>query len=419
MSKGFPLRLFKLLVLVGVPLLGFIYAYQFKSPQGEVQVPFQTFQAPSTTVFTANAKEPKTLNWNKNPITVVNFWATWCPPCLEEFPSMIELQRQLETKGVEFLFISVDDSWSKVEKFLSDNAIDVRADRLFWDPKKNAAQVWGSEKFPETFIIRRDSWVLEKVVGSQRWTRPAVIEYFSDLAQKSQNIVAQNNLIDWIFPSIYADDSNDIPLIHEEDKKSLENLRQNIEVASKNLIQAEAALKSEKRSLEELEVLKNKADSELNEAKNQKSELETKRVELEKLTKKNQSSLDNEQREKKNVENQIKDSQREIERLEKALDAEKVKLVEIQKALATRVQNISSLEKAKESLDEDTTKLVERLKGSNSLVSDKSKTTSEVSKNLSQRKSSVSDLESKVKGFEKTLQQQKKKLVDFENLLKK
>jgi cytochrome c biogenesis protein CcmG/thiol:disulfide interchange protein DsbE len=419
MTSTLGLRLFKLLVLVGAPVLGIVYSCQFVGQQRpDALVPFKTFKAPATTLVRGVEKSAAPLEW-KAPITVVNFWATWCPPCLEEFPSMIELQRQLEDKGVELVFISVDDEWQKVERFLADNAIDVRADRMYWDPAKNAAQVWGSDKFPETYVVRKDAWVVEKIVGVQRWTRPAVIEYFTELAQETRREVAGIGTTLWelLLPSAAA--QGDIPLIHEDDKKTLETLKKNIETSSKNLVQAEAALKSERRSLEELEVLKKKREKEVADARKQRSELETKRADLDKLAKKNTSSLDTEKRERKTVEQQIKDSQKAIERLEKELESEKVRLVEIQKTLATRVQNAESLEKAKESLDEDTGKLDERLKGSRDLVKEKESALNESERDVSKRRSAVSDLESKVKSFEKTVEQQKKKLLDFENLLKK
>jgi thiol-disulfide isomerase/thioredoxin len=402
---------------VGVPLLGFIYFLQFQTSFREHTVPFQTFKAPITTVYKDQSKSTHTLEW-KSPITVVNFWATWCPPCLEEFPSMIELNRKLDSKGVEFVFISVDDNWEKVEKFLHDNVIEVKKSQLFWDADKNASTVWGSQKFPETYVVRNDGWVLEKIVGAQRWTRPAIEQYFSDLAKDTSTQISLFK--NFLFPSAWAqEDSSSVALIHEDDKKTLETLRKNIEISSKNLLQAEAALKSEKRSLEELNVLSKKQDQAYSEAKDQKSELDNKKSELDKLSKKNKSSLDNELQERKKVEQQIKDSQIRIEKLEKELETEKVKLVETQKALNTRAQNIESLEKAKESLAEDTEKLDNRLKGTQELVKEKDKDLSSTQKSVSERKKSLLDLEAKVKSFEKIVNEQKKKLLDFENLLRK
>ncbi len=177
------LRLFKLFVLVGIPLLGALYAYQFTDQSRELVVPFQTFRMPAEPAQMPGGGGALEIP-RKGPITVVNFWATWCPPCVEEFPAMMELQRQLEADGVELVFVSVDEKWEDVTKFLQQYQINVQPGRMLWDPTKELAQKWGSTKFPETYVLRRDGWVLEKIIGLQQWTRPAVIEYFKGLALK-------------------------------------------------------------------------------------------------------------------------------------------------------------------------------------------------------------------------------------------
>jgi thiol-disulfide isomerase/thioredoxin len=121
------------------------------------------------------------------PITLVNFWATWCPPCVEEFPAMLELQRRLEGK-VDIVFVSIDEKWENVDAFFRKHGLEVAEGRLFWDPKRALAGAWGSEKFPESYVVRRDGWVVERIVGLQQWTRPAVISYFEDLAERFQGL---------------------------------------------------------------------------------------------------------------------------------------------------------------------------------------------------------------------------------------
>ena len=176
------LRALKVFVIFGFPLLGALYFYQFTGQKNDRAVPFRTFHVPVSQLETPLG-EKVTLTF-KEPITIVNFWATWCPPCVEEFPAMIELQRQMEGRGVEILFVSEDDSWEAVQSFMKANRIDVAPRRLFRDADKSIAKLWGSDKFPETYVVRQDGWVVEKIVGAQRWTRPAVVEYFQGLADK-------------------------------------------------------------------------------------------------------------------------------------------------------------------------------------------------------------------------------------------
>ena len=178
----------KLVVLLMVPALGAVYAYQFTGQAREIIEPFKPFRALLGPVMVAGEKlsekpEPSALKL-KGPITLVNFWATWCPPCVEEFPAMLELQRRLEPLGFEILFVSVDENWTDVEAFFKKHGLQVDPKRLYWDPERTLATSWGAEKFPESFVLRRDGWGVEKIIGLQQWTRPAVIEYFEELSVK-------------------------------------------------------------------------------------------------------------------------------------------------------------------------------------------------------------------------------------------
>ncbi|MBS1985259.1 MAG: TlpA family protein disulfide reductase [Bdellovibrionales bacterium] len=180
------LRLIKVLVIFGIPLLGVLYFFQFAHNDREFAVPFKPFRAPVTQVEGPDGRKvPLTF---KSSVTVVNFWATWCPPCLEEYPAMIELQRELEGHGIDIVFVSIDDSWAAIDRFMAQNRIVVAPGRLWRDPGKEQASAWGSDKFPESYVVRRDGWVVEKIVGAQQWTRPQVIEYFEGLAKKFENV---------------------------------------------------------------------------------------------------------------------------------------------------------------------------------------------------------------------------------------
>lgn len=178
------LRLFKVFVIFGFPLLGGIYFYQFTGDLKEVAVPFETSRIPDKAfVQPPQGGAPMAIPL-RTPITVINFWATWCPPCVEEFPAMVELQRQLAGKGVEIVFVSIDEKWAAVEQFLASNRVWVDRERLYWDPSREAAKAFGSDKFPETYVVRQDGWILEKIVGAQRWTLPASLRYFEELGAK-------------------------------------------------------------------------------------------------------------------------------------------------------------------------------------------------------------------------------------------
>ncbi len=98
-------------------------------------------------------------------VVLVNFWATWCPPCLEEMPSLEKFARAYD---VEVLAVSVDDGWEPVEKFLGKNT----PFRVALDRGAKVSQIYGTTKFPESYLVDRDGKLRLKFVGPRDWTDP-------------------------------------------------------------------------------------------------------------------------------------------------------------------------------------------------------------------------------------------------------
>jgi thiol-disulfide isomerase/thioredoxin len=114
-------------------------------------------------------------------ILVVHFWATWCAPCAEEFPGMVAAWRKLQgRKDIEFVTVSVDEAWQTVDPWLAvRGAYDIPA---CLDPTKSAARAFGTEKFPETWVIGPDGGVLSHVAGPMDWTNPEVVRNLEQMA---------------------------------------------------------------------------------------------------------------------------------------------------------------------------------------------------------------------------------------------
>ncbi len=109
-------------------------------------------------------------------VVVLNFWATWCPPCVEEMPSLVQLQSKLGGKGVKVLAVSVDVDENAYKKFLKDHGVNLLSVR---DPNQRANTLYGTFKFPETYIIDRDGKVRRKFIGPVDWTQPEILSYLS------------------------------------------------------------------------------------------------------------------------------------------------------------------------------------------------------------------------------------------------
>jgi len=108
---------------------------------------------------------------------LLNFWATWCPPCVEEMPSLVELQKQLGDKVV-ILAVSEDADDGAYKQFVRDHHIDLLTVR---DPKNTANTLYGTFKFPETYVIDKDGVIRRKFIGAADWTNPEIVEYLNKL----------------------------------------------------------------------------------------------------------------------------------------------------------------------------------------------------------------------------------------------
>ncbi|MGO9165986.1 MAG: TlpA family protein disulfide reductase [Candidatus Sulfotelmatobacter sp.] len=119
-----------------------------------------------------------TLSQLKGQVVVLNFWATWCPPCIEEMPSLVQMQQRMKLKGVTVLAVSVDVDESNYRRFLQDHNVNLLSVR---DANQKSSALYGSFKFPETYVIDRGGIVRRKFIGAVDWTEPDVIEYLGKL----------------------------------------------------------------------------------------------------------------------------------------------------------------------------------------------------------------------------------------------
>jgi cytochrome c biogenesis protein CcmG/thiol:disulfide interchange protein DsbE len=111
-------------------------------------------------------------------VVVLNYWATWCPPCVEETPSLIELNKRLASRNGVVLGVSVDDDEAAYRKFIQDHGINFLTSR---DASKKSAQDYGTVMYPETYIIDRKGKIARKVIGPQDWNSAEMVAYFDAL----------------------------------------------------------------------------------------------------------------------------------------------------------------------------------------------------------------------------------------------
>ena len=118
----------------------------------------------------------------KGKIVILNFWATWCPPCVEETPALNRLQKYVDARGGMVLGVSVDDDASAYEKFLKDQSVVFPTYR---DVTKKSAADYGTSMYPETYVIDRHGRIARKFVGPQQWDSPEMLAYFDSILGQS------------------------------------------------------------------------------------------------------------------------------------------------------------------------------------------------------------------------------------------
>jgi thiol-disulfide isomerase/thioredoxin len=109
-------------------------------------------------------------------VVVVNFWASWCAPCIEETPSLLQLHRDLP--DLAMLAVSIDTDADEYRRFLVRRHFDLITVR---DPDQTAAKLLHTEMWPETYIIDRNGFIRRKFIGPQDWSNPEVRTFLKNL----------------------------------------------------------------------------------------------------------------------------------------------------------------------------------------------------------------------------------------------
>ena len=113
-------------------------------------------------------------------VVVLNFWASWCPPCVDEAPSLNRLQTYIASRNALVLGVAADEDPYAFSKFLIDQGVTFPSYR---DPgtKEHASPIalsYGTAMIPETYIIDRHGKIARKIIGRQQWDSPDMRAYF-------------------------------------------------------------------------------------------------------------------------------------------------------------------------------------------------------------------------------------------------
>ena len=160
-----------LAVAAGIILVFALPSYR----QGEASVAGKTAE---DFAFELDGK-PSHLSDLRGKVVVLNFWGSWCGPCVEEMPSLDRLQRRIASRNGVVLGVAADEDPAAFQKFLRDQAVTFPTyrDPATKDNRSPIALSYGSSMVPETYIIDRHGRIARKIIGPQQWDSPDILAY--------------------------------------------------------------------------------------------------------------------------------------------------------------------------------------------------------------------------------------------------
>jgi thiol-disulfide isomerase/thioredoxin len=137
-----------------------------ESPTGSLQF---LSAAPGLEIYD-RAGTATDLAKSKGKLFIIHFWATWCPPCVEEIPALSKFWDKYRSRNDIALYaVSVDQDWKTIDAFMAKNP---SAIPLFHDPGAKAARRFGTTQYPETYVVNDKGRVLFRVQGAVDWSDP-------------------------------------------------------------------------------------------------------------------------------------------------------------------------------------------------------------------------------------------------------
>jgi len=132
--------------------------------------------APDFTLKTLDGKSVSLSDY-RGKVVFLNFWASWCPPCRQEMPSMERLNEVFGKKDFVILAVNVEKGPDTVRAFLKDYPYTFA---VLLDPEATAQEVFGVYRFPESFLIDKSGRIVHKFVGAQDYSRVDFLQSLSE-----------------------------------------------------------------------------------------------------------------------------------------------------------------------------------------------------------------------------------------------
>ena len=113
------------------------------------------------------------LSEYRGKVVIINFWATWCPPCRDEMPSMQRAWGQLQQEGIYMLGINVGEDEDTIFQFTADYPVEFP---LLMDSDSSVISQWPVRGLPTTFVVDPKGQIIYRAIGGREWDDPALLE---------------------------------------------------------------------------------------------------------------------------------------------------------------------------------------------------------------------------------------------------
>ncbi|HBN6702598.1 TPA: redoxin family protein [Elizabethkingia anophelis] len=139
---------------------------------------------PATSGISFKDKEGKTVSLNelKGKVVFINFWATWCPPCIQEMPSINKLKQSFkDNEEIVFLMVDVDNKMEKSTAFMAKNGYDLPV----YVPAGNIPPEYLGEAIPTTVILDKSGDMIGRIEGGRDYTSPEMLKILNELVESN------------------------------------------------------------------------------------------------------------------------------------------------------------------------------------------------------------------------------------------
>ena len=170
-----------LILVVALPII----LISLKEKPSKIVIPLKEGRPAPDFTFPDLDGRKVSLSDFRGKVVLVNIWATWCPPCRDEMPSMQKLYERFKGENFELLAVSIDAEGHKaVAPFMRKMNLTFPA---LLDPKEKIRSLYQITGVPESFIIDKNGILVQRIIGPLDWSTPKVFSFFENLLQKPGN----------------------------------------------------------------------------------------------------------------------------------------------------------------------------------------------------------------------------------------